>query len=121
MLPPGEDTYEKVVALFPPASDQARAFAPVAPVQRGRTAAVRAKHVRDHLMAARGVAHHGPSGELNTHLAATMRSPHAQETLVRWANAWAGQALPAVVRQPWLRMVGIGSDKGGGKARPIVF
>eukprot|EP00969_Alexandrium_andersonii_P156992 6939680-Alexandrium_andersonii.AAC.1 len=72
-------------------------------------------------MSARGFAHCGPAGELNTHIAATLRSPHAQQTWVRWANAWAGQALPAVVRQPWLRMIGIGGDKGGGKARPIVF
>ena len=46
LLPPDVSTFEKVQALFPPASPEARAFAPAAPVQRGQQCQVRALRAR---------------------------------------------------------------------------
>ena len=50
-----------------------------------------------------------------------MRTPQAAQKLTRWANMWATTSIPLPARIPWLQMMGIGGDKGNGKARPIVF
>ena len=95
----------------------------------GRTiaAAVRAAEpiqsrvVYKRLMAARGGAHPGPSGERNTHLLALLKSPQGLPTLTRWCNAWRFGGMPPAVRQCWLHALLTPLDKGGGKARPILM
>ncbi|CAK0844641.1 unnamed protein product, partial [Prorocentrum cordatum] len=67
-----QETYEKLTALLPPASAEARASRPPAPP-------------------------------------------------VSKCSPVERKQLPAFIRQPWLHMQLIASDKGGGKARPIVF
>lgn len=124
LLPPTEDTFTKIGQLFPPAEAAERAFAPLPPTSAAAHLArrpVHEKHVIDFVRACRRQAHPGPAGERNAHIATAMRCPRAALVLTRWANLWASMPLPLVARAPWLHMLGIGGDKGGGKARPIVF
>ena len=123
LLPATTETYDKIVALFPEPNAAEAAFdphPPIAAVKHPR-APVHAKHVVDFVRSCERQAHAGPAGERNAHISTAMRCPRAANTLARWANLWATAAIPLQARIPWLQMIGIGGDKGGGKARPLVF
>ena len=87
----------------------------------GCAATVMEKHVRDHLRDARGTAHPGPSGERNSHITSLLTSPRAAGLLRRWSQAWANGSLRPEGRNLWLQAIVVGGDKGGGRARAIVF
>ena len=121
LLPPTEDTFEKICKLFPDIQEEQKAYQPQPPQGAHYFQPVKEKHIADFARGCRRAAHPGPSGERNAHIVTAMRAIRAKQVLTRWANAWASKALPIQARQIWLQMIGIGGDKGGGKARPIVF